>query len=304
VDLQPLIIYVPGLKPKPAPALHHAQLFRCLSAGLQHHAPDVAQWLQQHPHSFDLVGWTYDFYGEHRDIGLDMPGIDELLQTDAASAVDIAEATTFRLRFLRAVYSAADHLPFLIPHFADENIQLQLRDLRRYVKNNNEIADQVRSMLKVPLRAAAQAGRPVLLIGHSMGSVIAFDALWQLSRPPGEASVDMLVTMGSPLGQRYIQSRLLGAREQGAARYPSNIRRWINLSATGELTAIDMELRNDFGEMKKLGLLESFEDYLIYNWFRMDGVLNVHAEYGYLANPITAGAVAEWVREKHAQLRA
>ena len=37
------------------------------------------------------------------------------------------------------------------------------------------------------LRAAAEAGRPVLLIAHSMGSVIAFDALWQMSRRDGDA---------------------------------------------------------------------------------------------------------------------
>ena len=37
-------------------------------------------------------------------------------------------------------------------------------------------------MLKMPLRAAWGSGRPVLLAAHSMGSVIAYDALWEMTR--------------------------------------------------------------------------------------------------------------------------
>jgi hypothetical protein len=298
MDQQPLIIYVPGLRPKPAPDVHQPQLFRCLLEGIRNSAPETANWLDEHPHCFDLVSWTYDFYGEHRDIQLDMSGIDALFAQHEAAAIDKADATAFRLRLLRTIYSAADHLPFLIPHFADENLELQLRDLRRYVKNEYDIADQVRRMVKIPLRAAKNAGRPVLLIAHSMGSVIAYEALWQLSQQAEGASVDMFLTMGSPLGQRYIQSRLLGSSREGDKRYPSNVKRWVNLSATGELTAIDMQLQNDFGEMQELGLLESFEDFEVQNWFRIDGELNVHAEYGYLVNPITARIVAEWLGER------
>jgi len=48
------------------------------------------------------------------------------------------------------------------------------------VSNELEIADAIRRMLKIPLCAAASTGRPILLIGHSLGSVLAYDTLWQL----------------------------------------------------------------------------------------------------------------------------
>ena len=48
--------------------------------------------------------------------------------------------------------------------------------------------------------------------------------------------------------------------------------------------------------MPKLGLVESIEDDMLYNYFRLDGELNVHAEYGYLANEKTARTIAKWWR--------
>ncbi|MGH8221490.1 MAG: hypothetical protein ACREQZ_00820 [Woeseiaceae bacterium] len=291
----PLIVYVPGLKPKPEYGLHRRQLLRCLLAGIERIHPRCAEAIGDDSHSFDIVSWTYDFYAEHRDMALDQGAIDELLRQPEASAADRREAQSPRRRLLRSLYAAADYLPFLIPHFADENLEIQLRDLKRYVRNELDIADTVRHMLKIPLRAAAGSGRPLLLIGHSMGSVIAYDTLWQLGRRQREeVSVDLFLTMGSPLGQRYIQRRLLDGKAPDAERYPDNIRRWINVSAVGELTAIDPFLANDFAPMVARGLVESIEDLEVFNWFRLDGVLNVHAEYGYLVNAATARVVADW----------
>ncbi len=106
----------------------------------------------------------------------------------------------------------------------------------------------------------------------------------------------MLLTMGSPLGQRYMQKRLKGAGKSGFERYPNNIRRWKNLAAIGDLTALDPVLADDFEEMLALGLLESFEDESLLTHFRLDGHLNVHAEYGYLVNERTARTISEWWR--------
>ena len=186
-------------------------------------------------------------------------------------------------------------MPFLIPHLASEKLEIHLRDLRRYTRNQRGIAERVRHKVKTPLRAAALSGRPILLIGHSMGSVIAYDALWQMShRDNDEVVIDTLLTMGSPLGQHYIQERILGSGLEGERRYPGNVRRWKNLSAVGDLTAIDPELANDFGAMSSASALQSLEDTRIYTWYRLDGELNVHAEYGYLANEVTAGIVHDW----------
>jgi len=294
----PLILYIPGLKPKPEYSLHREQILRCMLEGIRRIDPDTADEMAQDEHFFDIVSWTYDFYGTHRDINLDLADIEAVLKTTEASAEDREVVTSWQRRFIRSLYRAADHLPFLIPHFADEDVQLQLHDLRRYAKNNDEIAEIIRREVKMRLRAAASAGRPVLLYTHSMGSVIGYDTLWQLSHEPREdVRIDLMLTTGSPLGQRLIQRRLKGFKKEGVERYPGNIRRWTNIAAIGELTAIDMTLNNDFGEMIQLGLVDDIEDLETYNYYRMNDVLNVHAEYGYLVNEVTATTIRNWWRK-------
>ena len=301
----PIILYVPGLLPKPEPEVHKDALQRCLLAGLRRIDDDVAAAVAATAGGFDIVSWTYDFYRAHRDFEIDRGAIDEVISQPAAGERDIAEATGWRRRMTRWVYHLGDRLPFLIPHLANERTELHLRDLRRYVHDDNGIADHTRRMLKIPVRAAAEGRHPLLLIGHSMGSVIAYDALWEMSHHDGDhAHVDLLLTMGSPLGQRYMQKRIRGNELRGADRYPGNIRAWQNLSAVGELTSIDPTLQDDFGELLELGLVESFVDEEVFTWFRLNGMLNVHSEYGYLVTEATARIVADWWRVHDASLNA
>lgn len=293
----PLIVYIPGLLPKPEPEAHREALLRCLLAGVRRVDEEVAAAIEDHDSLFEVVSWTYDFYREHRDISIDLAAIDAVIEQRSASAKDIAEATSWKRHLTRWIYTLGDLMPFLIPHVASERMEVHLRDLRRYVHDANGIAAHTRRMLKVPLQAATQVHRPVLLIAHSMGSVIAYDSLWELSHDGRDhARVDLFLTIGSPLGQRYMQKRLKGATKSGYGRYPNNIRHWKNLAAVGDLTSLDRQLVNDFAEMLELGLVESLDDEAVTTHYRLDGELNVHAEYGYLVNEKTAHTIVEWWR--------
>jgi len=294
---RPLIVYIPGLLPKPEPEAHREALLRCLLAGVRRIDEAVADAIVADDGVFEVVSWTYDFYRQHRDIAIDAGAIDAVIEQRAASADDIAEASSWKRRLTRSIYALGDLMPFLIPHVASERMEVHLRDLLRYVSDANGIAAHTRRMLKVPLQAATLAHRPILLIAHSMGSVIAYDSLWELSHEGRErAHIDLLLTMGSPLGQHYMQKRLKGAAKRGYGRYPSNIRVWKNLAAVGDLTALDRALVNDFGEMLELGLLEDFQDQAVVTHYRLNGELNVHAEYGYLVNDKTAHTIVSWWR--------
>ncbi|MEL6868194.1 MAG: hypothetical protein AAFO81_00200 [Pseudomonadota bacterium] len=289
------------MKPKPAPAQHHDALLRCLVEGLRRVDPPVAERLQAAPDSFVRTSWTYAFYKTYRDIAIDLPGIAQLIAQPAPTTTDVREANAFATRVRRAAYLAIDAVPFLASRLANADMRVTLRDVQRYVTNDNGIADTVRADLEEKLIAAHTAGRPVLLIGHSLGSVIAWDALWGLSRERQHPlQVDVLMTLGSPLGNRVIQRGIKGRSETGVARYPDNIRRWVNCVAIGELTALDRRMRRDYAEMLDAGLVSSIEDYDVINHYRENGRLLVHSEYGYLVNETTAGLIADWWRQHDA----
>ena len=291
----PQIIYIPGLKPKPEPGLHREHLQRCLVAGVERVDAGVARAIRESS-AFELVSWTYDFYGVHRDIRQDLADIDRVISKQSASDADIAIATSWKRRFAIGLFRAANYLPFVLPQIAPDEMEVHLRDYFRYVRDNEGRAEAARDLLKESLHAAE--GRPVLLLAHSMGSVIAYDALWQLSRDSGNnPNVSLLLTVGSPLGQKIVQRHLLGKGMSGEDRYPAGIGNWVNIAAVGELTAIDRRLKNDFRAMIEHGLVEDIVDHEVFNYFHMRGALNVHAEYGYLVNEVTARVVSEWWRE-------
>ena len=290
------IIYVPGKNPKPPPDQHREQLLRCLLHGVSRIDPDAALEIET-TDCFSLVAWNYQFYNTNRDICQIIPWVDELLGQESYPESDIEAVSTVRYRLARSLYQLGDMLPWLIPLIPDERIKASIIDTELYFRNHGNIACRVRNIQKQPLRKAALEGDRVLLIGHSMGSVIAYDSLWELHHLENiDSCVDCLLTIGSPLGMNYVQRRLLGLRNKLAPDYPGNIRTWVNISSRGDLVALDPSLSNDFGEMITRKRIESITDQRsgVYNHYRDEKGLNVHKSYGYLVNPVVARTITDW----------
>ncbi|MEO8467629.1 MAG: thioesterase domain-containing protein [Gammaproteobacteria bacterium] len=297
----PRIIFIPGLNPKPRPAIYRGQLTRVLTAGLTRSRPSAAAWLAAHVDAFRLVAWAYAFYGAYSDIALDMPGVERLLAQPTPSAEVLSELGSLPRKLKRWSFVLGDTWPLLGRWLAPAATRRLMHDANRYLKNRDGIGSAVRAMLRAELDSAWQAGAPFVLIGHSLGSVIAYDTLWELSRERGSTPrVDLFITLGSPLATHFIQRKVGGSREQGAARYPANIQRWVNFTARGDTTALRQRLKPTFAEMQSLGLVESIEDVGdFHNYYRGDLGLNEHDAYGYLWQPSVGAVVGDWV-EKNA----
>jgi hypothetical protein len=240
--------------------------------------------------AFELVGWSHQFYGEDGDVSVDLEGIERLLADYDSIDADRRAAQSFSRRLDGILYAISDRLPLLSKLFGTRLMRSRVSEIQRYFADSNGTATVARKMVIDALTRAWNEGRRVVLIGHSFGSVIAYDALWQLSRlyqNPGRA--ELFLTMGSPLTMRYIRRRLLGARLGGEQRFPANIRHWVNLAAIGEVTALDRRLAICFAGMLRMQLVESIDDDLqLVNQFHGPDGLNVHKCYGYLANPAVA----------------
>lgn len=291
------IIFVPGKNPKPPADVHHQQLWRCLLHGVRRVNPEVAESMAASSESFMLTAWNALYYGCEKDIAVDVPWIDRLLSVDSASEQDKKEARSWRKKSAWLLNSIADALPWFIPLIPDPAVKASIRETERYFKNRDDIAQRLRELLKVPLYKLFKTRARIMIIGHSLGSVIAYDTLWELCHEgnnPGQ--VDHFLTIGSPLGMHFVQARLKGHGAQGRRRYPANVRHWSNVSAQGDLVSLDVTLKDDYHEMLELGLIQSIEDKNsnIYNYFRNEQGLNVHRSYGYLVNPVVGKIVADW----------
>lgn len=183
-----------------------------------------------HPPDFDLA-----YYGDlfHADPEDDLKGPHDIEPEERLAGIDdeeLAELTEAVEELvtpdvLAAAETNADKAALWLPvpvqrligavdrHFPGASGVLFLGDLR-----------QVRSYLRDPqLKAkvdqivAEAAGDASIVIGHSLGSVVAYEFLRQHPDRP----VKLLLTLGSPLGLKMVRKRL-AAGEPGAAD-------WVNV---------------------------------------------------------------------------
>lgn len=290
------IIFVPGKNAKPPADQHKSLLWRTMIEGVRRAEPQVSSELNQHIEDFKLIAWNYLYYHTTKDINRDLPWIDALINQHGPTEKDILEAKAWHRKLDRFIFGTVDLLPFLIRLLPDR-IRSIAGETKGYFQNKDNIACDVREVLKQELRPMLNNTDKVLLISHSLGTVIAYDALWELSHQenlPGK--IDLFLTIGSPLGMNYVQRRLMGNQYTGKKKYPSNIKHWVNISATGDVTALDRIFVDDFGEMIERGMIESIEDHCegIYNFFRNEKGLNCHRSYGYLVNPAVGKVIADW----------
>jgi len=292
------IIYIPGKSPKPEAEQHRDLLWRTLLEGLHRAEPDIADEFEHHKDCFHIVAWNYHYYQHNHDSAQELPWIDALLYKHGPSEQDVREANSLRVNLTRFLYVLADNFPFLIK-WLPQSARNTIEETNAYFKNHNNIGYEIRGMLKTLLRPILDRNEPVLVIGHSLGSVIVYDALWELSRNEVHSGKVDFLSLGSPLGLKFIQKKLQGRRYPNKNRFPANIHRWINFSSVGDTTAVGRRFKDDFSGMLEYGLIDSIEDYCqeIYNFYHDGAGLNCHSSYGYLVNPAVGEIIAQWWKE-------
>jgi hypothetical protein len=289
------IIYVPGKNPKPEAEQHRELLWRTLVEGVRRVDRTLAGTLQASYAQFHLVSWNYLYYHAYKDITKDIPWIDALINKHGPTEQDMRDARSWNIWLARLMLTLADHIPLVI-RMLPEEVRSTAHEIDRYFDNTDDVARKIRDLVKQTLCPMLEQQDEVLLIGHSLGSVIAYDTLWELSHQEGVTGKVDFLTLGSPMGMHYVQRRLLGMNVHGEKSYPELIRHWVNFSAEGDVAALNQDFSESFHTMLKLGLVESIEDHChgIYNFFRSDAGLNCHRSYGYMVNPAVGSIIADW----------
>ena len=178
----------------------------------------------------------------------------------------------------RVMDAGGDFLDFMkdkldIDEPAEKVLKAKLPDLYRYYKE-----DSIRNELRGRLRGAILDNRDkrLMLVAHSMGTIIAYDVLRELGRVDPTLSIEHFVTIGSPLGLPHVKHMI--AKESPFIRTPSIVKRWSNLADRRDPVALDTHLSDDYEE--NYAGVKVKDDLVMNDW----GGIN-HKSYGYLRTP-------------------
>ena len=180
--------------------------------------------------------------------------------------------------------------------FADWVLGRLLKDLAFYYDDERTIQNRARppqlelarKVLRDDLKNAliVEKDKEILLIAHSMGSIIAYDVLRDLGRTGEDVEVAHFVTIGSPLGLPHVKGEIVKERRHDPkVRTPSIVSKsWVNYADRKDPVAVDIHLRDDY---RANNSDVRVRDDLVINDYRCpgDGKRNHHKSYGYLRTP-------------------
>ncbi|MFF7066903.1 hypothetical protein [Streptomyces pseudovenezuelae] len=242
---------------------------------------------------------TMAFYGDlfrpvgHRGLGepeLDASDVDEGLERDLLLAWWRA-AAQMESRVPGPDTAARGRTPYLVQRALDA---LSHSAFFAGIGERMLISDarQVRRYFTEPdLRRAIQArflaaltDRTEVVVAHSLGSVVAYEALCAHPQVPDLT----LVTLGSPLAVRgLVLDRLLPPPRDGRGRWPAPVRGWTNIADRGDVVALAKDLAPVFGHR--------VTDVLVHNGAR------AHDVRPYLTARETGQAIASALRTPAAE---
>jgi hypothetical protein len=303
-----VIIGIHGLNNKPAEAVLANWWLKAIKEGLTRNCPDLAAGDVMSAFEFKLAYWASEMYGSPIKEGEELEpyspaegvgplpsgehGIENLLAHIRAGLVKGGETAA------AAVARKA----------VDDAIAGKAPDVSRYRSDFGK-RKAVQDGLVTLLKNAHDKGQEVMLIGHSMGSFIAYDVLANRDDLPREQKITHFVTLGSPLGLHEVKAIVnhelrvnseneLEEGEEKDLRVPHCVSRWSNFADPYDRVARwDTDLSTDYHKNSS-GVKVS--DHLVCNTYVIGSgesrKENHHKIYGYLRTPEMSKAIADFAQ--------
>ncbi|MFF3330966.1 serine peptidase [Streptomyces sp. NPDC002888] len=130
------------------------------------------------------------------------------------------------------------------PALVERTVRLFFPEVTRYFAGR-------RAVVRDRVRTALLRHRPDVVVAHSLGSVVAYEALHDLA---GALDVRLFLTLGSPLALPHaVFHRLDPAPREGLGSGPPGVRRWVNVADVGDFVAVPKgELARVFPDVEEL----------------------------------------------------
>lgn len=305
------LVFVHGRGFKPSPRTYLDVLSRALLAGIEQDcADDIAAMAETSKYlayygdlSNELLTAEGDAYDEQLDVNDLSNALNELRTVDRRKGFSVNKYDRLPGKSASKEFAVSVFAPIARTLGIGKRIVSgRHKDLGEYWTSGSEYRDSVLSRVRETIATSLVDEDRVVLITHGTGSIVAYDALWQLSHDPALADgcrdlkIDVWITMGSPLGDRIVQNHLLGTDRKGRERYPTNVLAWHNVSAEDDYMSHDNTVSDDFRAMLTQRQISSIRDYRVYNMAIRYGRSNPHNVLGYLVHPRVSKIVTDWLR--------
>jgi hypothetical protein len=197
--------------------------------------------------------------------------------TDRDPDMELGWGDALRLPVLRAALQFVSRKTgapaVIIEQFLDDvAYYLEMPDMRKAVLD----------VIDNELRRAQPDGGDLVVVGHSLGSVVAYDFL---NRLPASYRVGQLVTAGSPLGYPVVQKNLLGAaagrRPMVPSALPDRLGAWLNAYDVLDVVALIHPLAGSYDERTRGQITDT----------RTYNPSEPHSIVDYLSDPDVAGPI-------------
>jgi subtilisin family serine protease len=139
------------------------------------------------------------------------------------------------------------------------------------------------AMRRSVLERIEAGGGPFVVIGHSQGSMVAYDVLQSLGP---DVDVPLFVTIGSPLGITEVQDQIKRLTSQRSLAVPACVREWLNVADPLDPVALDKDLSDEFTPSSRIRNVRHGNP---------DSPRNPHSGTGYLRTPPVHDAVHDAV---------
>lgn len=302
-----IIIGIHGIGNKPPQRLLQLWWQKAICEGLER----IGQ--PQRHFKFVLVYWAQFMYSEPQDINIKDPRSPLYIENPyfpAKSDDSPNSSSSLRKKILDLLEIIMDRLflsenrIFNFDRIGDYVIRKKFRDMEIYYHKNNvglsEVGLYARNMIRQELAKILRKHRKneILLISHSMGTIIAYDVLTQLVP---NIKIHTFITLGSPLGLPTIMKKIYSEQHKDfkiekQLTSPENIQHaWLNFSDLNDRIAMNYNLCDDF-KANSSGV--GPKDTVVHNDYEHNGDKNPHKSYGYLRSPEVARVIWQFLSEE------
>jgi subtilisin family serine protease len=126
--------------------------------------------------------------------------------------------------------------------------QAFLADVNDFLFNRNKRERMVQTVKD----RVTTGGGPFVLIGHSQGSMVTYQALMELGK---ELEVDLYLTIGSPLGLPQVTD-VLHKWHGKKLPIPPCVKRWVNIAQDGDIVCLDQTLADEYTATGKPAIVD------------------------------------------------